>query len=195
MIASGMAVSGGRIFKCVVGQNTVPPALRASDADRENAIEILRKGSVQGRLTHDTFLSRVDIALRARGIDELADLLRDLPPPAQKDGRLVRAVRWWSAVDTRVRQAWRTPRLPRLGLPRADRAFVIGRAPHCDLALANMTVSWRHAELRRSPDGWVLVDLGSTNGTRVNGWQAGTGFAVRAGDRVSFGSAVFRITD
>jgi hypothetical protein len=178
-----------------VGQNTVPPALRASEADREKAIEILRACSAQGRLSHDTFLSRVDIALRARGIEELADLLRDLPPPAQKNGWLVRTVRWWSAVDARVQQAWRAPRPPKLALPRGDRAFVIGRSPQCDLALPNMTVSWRHAELRRSTGGWLLVDLGSTNGTRVNGWQAGTGFTVRTGDRVSFGSAVFRITD
>jgi hypothetical protein len=178
-----------------VGQDTVPPALRASDEDRESAIELLRNGSVQGRLSYDTFLARVDVALRARGVDELADLLRDLPPPAQKKRWLIRVAGWWSALDAQVQQAWRTPRLPRLVLPRGDRPFVIGRSPQCDLALANMTVSWRHAELRCSGDAWVLADLGSTNGTRVNGWQAGTGFTVRTGDRVSFGSVAFRIAD
>jgi hypothetical protein len=169
--------------------------LRASDEDRENVIEMLRSGSVQGRLSHDTFLQRVDIALRARGVAELADLLRDLPPPAQRSGWPVRSVRWWSALGAQVQLAWAAPRLPRLVLPRGDRVFVIGRSPQCDLALPNITVSWRHAELRRSAGEWVLADLGSTNGTRVNGWQAGAGFAVRAGDRVTFGSAVFRVTD
>jgi FHA domain/DUF1707 SHOCT-like domain len=179
----------------VVGQDTVPPTLRASDEDRENAIEALRNGSAQGRLSHDTFLQRVDIALRARGVEELANLLRDLPPPAQKSGWLIRAVRWWSALRRRVQLAWRASRLPVLVLPRGDRAFVIGRSPQCDLALPDMTVSWRHAELQRSADGWLLVDLGSTNGTRVNGWLAGAGFVVRPGDRVTFGGAAFRIAD
>ena len=56
-------------------------------------------------------------------------------------------------------------------------------------------MSWHHAELRYSGETWVLVDLGSTNGTRVNGWRADSGFTVRAGDRVSFGRAAFRIAD
>ena len=52
-----------------------------------------------------------------------------------------------------------------------------------------------HAELRRTGEAWVLVDLGSRNGTRVNGWRADSGFTVRAGDWVSFGRAAFRIAD
>jgi pSer/pThr/pTyr-binding forkhead associated (FHA) protein len=73
--------------------------------------------------------------------------------------------------------------------------FVIGRSPQSDLELRDMSVSWRHAELRRSAGEWALVDLGSTNGTRVNGWQAGPGFPVRPGDRVTFGAAAFRIAE
>jgi pSer/pThr/pTyr-binding forkhead associated (FHA) protein len=49
--------------------------------------------------------------------------------------------------------------------------------------------------LRRDGQAWVLVDLGSTNGTRVNGWRVDEGFTVRAGDWVSFGRAEFRLTD
>ena len=60
--------------------------------------------------------------------------------------------------------------------------------------LRDMTVSWRHAELRPSAGHWVLVDLGSKNGTHVNGWRAGAGFTVRPGDWVRFGRARFRIT-
>jgi pSer/pThr/pTyr-binding forkhead associated (FHA) protein len=73
--------------------------------------------------------------------------------------------------------------------------FSIGRSPDSDLSLGDITVSWRHAELRRDGQAWVLVDLGSTNGTRVNGWRVDEGFAVRAGDWVSFGRAAFRLTD
>ena len=49
-------------------QDTVPPALRASDFDREQAIELLRHGSVEGRISHETFLHRMDAAMRAQGV-------------------------------------------------------------------------------------------------------------------------------
>jgi pSer/pThr/pTyr-binding forkhead associated (FHA) protein len=73
--------------------------------------------------------------------------------------------------------------------------FTIGRAATSDLVLTDMTVSWRHAELRRAGDDWVLADLGSTNGTRANGWKVGSGLLVRAGDRVMFGRVEFRLCD
>ena len=66
--------------------------------------------------------------------------------------------------------------------------FSIGRDAGCDLAIADMTVSRLHAQLERTPDGWLLSDLESTNGTRVNGWRVRGKIPVRAGDLVSFGS-------
>ncbi|HTR95810.1 MAG TPA: DUF1707 and FHA domain-containing protein [Trebonia sp.] len=75
--------------------------------------------------------------------------------------------------------------------------FSIGRDASCDLAIADVTVSRRHAQLERTADGWVLTDLESTNGTRVNGWRVRGRVPVRAGDLVSFGNleAVFARTD
>lgn len=173
----------------------VPPVFRASDADRDNVLDILRRNSAEGRLSYDTFLHRVELALRARGQGELGELLRDLPSQARPGTWPVRAVRWWSEFSAGLRQAWRMSRLPRLALPRDERVYLIGRAPHCDFVLRDMTVSWRHAELRPAAGHWVLVDLGSKNGTQVNGWRAGGGFTVRAGDWVRFGRARFRVTD
>ena len=66
--------------------------------------------------------------------------------------------------------------------------FSIGRDASCDLAIADMTVSRLHAQLERTEDGWLLSDLESTNGTRVNGWRVRGKVPVRAGDLVSFGS-------
>ena len=60
--------------------DSLPPAFRASDEDRDDVIRVLRDGSVDGRLSNETFLRRVDRALRARGMAELAELLSDLPP-------------------------------------------------------------------------------------------------------------------
>jgi hypothetical protein len=45
----------------------------------------------------------------------------------------------------------------------------MGRLPECDIALSDPNVSRRHAEVRRRGNDFVLVDLGSTNGTKVNG--------------------------
>lgn len=46
---------------------------------------------------------------------------------------------------------------------------VIGRLPDCDVIVSDPNVSRRHAEVRTQGDEHVVVDLGSTNGTRVNG--------------------------
>jgi pSer/pThr/pTyr-binding forkhead associated (FHA) protein len=48
-------------------------------------------------------------------------------------------------------------------------AVVLGRGSDADLRLTDPGVSRRHAEVRREGDDVVLVDLGSTNGTQVNG--------------------------
>ncbi|HUZ11155.1 MAG TPA: DUF3662 and FHA domain-containing protein [Acidimicrobiales bacterium] len=48
-------------------------------------------------------------------------------------------------------------------------AITIGRLPECAVILSDPNVSRRHAEVRRSGDEVVVSDLGSTNGTRVNG--------------------------
>jgi FHA domain/Domain of unknown function (DUF1707) len=66
--------------------------------------------------------------------------------------------------------------------------FSIGRDASCDLAIPDMTVSRRHARLERTRDGWLISDLESTNGTRVNGWRVRDKVPVRAGDVVSFGN-------
>jgi pSer/pThr/pTyr-binding forkhead associated (FHA) protein len=50
-----------------------------------------------------------------------------------------------------------------------------------------------HALLVRREDGWVLSDLGSHNGTRLNGWLVREPVQMRPGDRVEFGSMAFII--
>jgi len=45
-----------------------------------------------------------------------------------------------------------------------------------------------HAQLERTADGWLISDLESTNGTRVNGWRVRGKVPVHPGDLVSFGS-------
>ncbi len=51
----------------------------------------------------------------------------------------------------------------------SERSVVIGRAPECNIQLHDANVSRRHAEIVPRGTGYVLVDLNSTNGVRVNG--------------------------
>lgn len=50
-----------------------------------------------------------------------------------------------------------------------DREVVIGRVPGCDLVVNDTNVSRRHAAIQRSGQQFVVTDLGSTNGTSLNG--------------------------
>ncbi len=171
------------------------PPVRASDGDRDRAISELRDHAAQGQISHDTFLGRVDRALRARSRGELTDLVSDLPPRGKWRRRLTEAVSSVSDLTTRIEAAWRRPRLPRLALPGDSRTrYVVGRGSDCDLILTDLTVSRVHAELRRDSEAWVLVDLGSINGTRLNGWRLVGPARVRAGDEISFGECAFLVS-
>lgn len=72
-----------------------------------------------------------------------------------------------------------------------QRVVVIGRSSECEVRLDDANVSRRHAEVRRIGDGYSLVDLGSTNGTEVNG-QRIQETALMNGDVIAVGTT--RIT-
>jgi diguanylate cyclase (GGDEF)-like protein len=71
---------------------------------------------------------------------------------------------------------------------------VIGRDPACTVALPSDDVSRRHARIERDGEGHVLVDLGSTNGTFVNG-RAVERHRLAAGDRIGVGGFVAAYVD
>jgi hypothetical protein len=110
------------------------------------AVSRLGDRYAEGYLSTDTLARRVEAAYGATTGDELEALELDLP-------------RRWSWLRRRAR---RTIDLP------ATTAYV-GRSSGCDIVIRDPTVSRVHARIDRTPSGWRIVDLDSTNGTRVNG--------------------------
>ena len=75
-----------------------------------------------------------------------------------------------------------------------EQQAVVGRDLDCDIPLTNRSVSRRHALVEKTPNGWVVRDLGSANGTSVDGARVKEAPLV-AGTSVRFGEvdAVFEI--
>ncbi|MDX6411005.1 MAG: hypothetical protein QOE91_521 [Gaiellaceae bacterium] len=107
------------------------PAIRASDAEREQAVARLRDASVEGRLTLEEFTERMATAYDARTHAELEQLVRDLPAHAAPE-RQAPARRWIISLmgNSSRRGRWRV----------GKRTFVIS-------AMGNATVDLRDAIL------------------------------------------------
>jgi pSer/pThr/pTyr-binding forkhead associated (FHA) protein len=91
----------------------------------------------------------------------------------------------------------------RSGTQKGERLLVkvpivnIGRADYNDLVLADESVSSQHAKLTRREGVWILTDLGSTNGTMVDGEKVAEDTPLAPGCFVRFGDIqlVFEPTD
>src|SRR5436853_7855850 len=69
-----------------------------------------------------------------------------------------------------------------------QKSWMIGRSRECDLVVTAVEVSSRHCRLHQTADGFLLEDLGSINGTFVNGKRITGRVAVRKTDRVTLGA-------
>jgi hypothetical protein len=95
-------------------------------------------------------------------------------PPEEPDEAVVERESVWLNVDGQRH-------------PVSKRVTVLGRGQDCDLQLADPNVSRRHAELRQEETSYWIVDLGSTNGTEVNGRRLRQS-KLEDGDRITLGS-------
>jgi hypothetical protein len=93
------------------------PTVRASDAEREQTVELLRSHVVEGRLTLEEFAQRLDTVYAARTRPELETVMHDLPESAPATSRR-RAKRFtgvaFGSVERRGR--WRVPRFSGLAV-------------------------------------------------------------------------------
>jgi FHA domain-containing protein/uncharacterized protein DUF1707 len=153
--------------------------MRASDRDRDRAAALLRTRCAEGYLSVDTLEERLELVLGARTAGELRVAVADLTE--------VRRERWrlglGGGAHARVR----------LQLPSSG-AIVVGRSRSCHVRLAEATISRRHVELRALDDGWLAVDLGSTNGTWLLGRRIGR-VRVRPGDELVLGDFAVVLSD
>ncbi|BCX47790.1 adenylatecyclase [Haloferula helveola] len=78
----------------------------------------------------------------------------------------------------------RATELPELG--------VLGRSPEATVAIPDPRASRRHALIRRSADGFWFNDLGSVNGSTVNGRRVTTALRLQHGDRIMIAGHAFR---
>jgi len=163
-------------------------SVRASEHARERAADLLRRRCEEGYLSLDTFERRLEEVYRAKEVEQLLGLTADLPAVG-----IAGRFRQWR-VGHRVRFA-RVPaegvRLP-LELV-GDRAFILGRSRSCDVVLSDDTVSRSHAVLRRTAEGWSIRDLGSSNGTWVNGEPIERTRIVVPGDAVVLGGCLVNL--
>ena len=73
-----------------------------------------------------------------------------------------------------------------------DRPVTVGRMSDCSIPLNDQNVSRRHAEIVPARGAYVVRDLGSTNGTMVNGTRIAADQRLSDGDILSFGSTYVR---
>lgn len=75
----------------------------------------------------------------------------------------------------------------------ADGEYVIGRRSDCQIFVPDMRVSRQHARLWKDEDGWTLEDLGSNNGTYVNGVRVSQATSVHHEDEITIANNRIRV--
>jgi hypothetical protein len=119
------------------------PALRASDADRERTVVLLREHAAEGRLTLEEFTDRMSAAYLARTTDELEELGRDLPSADAPAVSRRRPTRWLFSV---------------LGSSEREGRIRVRRRVGCLMAFGNIDLDLRQATLEG--DVITIVALG-----------------------------------
>src|SRR5262249_20728117 len=75
----------------------------------------------------------------------------------------------------------------------ADGEYVIGRRSDCQIFVPDMRVSRQHARLWKTGESWEIEDLGSNNGTFVNGIKVQTATQIRHDDEILIANNRIRV--
>jgi hypothetical protein len=109
----------------------------------------------------------------------------ETPPPPSKKGRRQRG-------EPRVLMISQGSQAG-LAAPLAGGMIMIGRGADCQLILDDDYVSTRHARVVATPNGIYVEDLGSTNGTYVNGQRVTAPTTITLADSVRIGKTVMKL--
>jgi len=169
----------------VRGRTTVPNhfTIRLSQEDCERFAEI-----------HDTLVREVSDAAREHARDEGYVFLGPVEVELEVDDKMHTGA---FQIDGRMREGSGGRGGGSLVLPTGERVVLgehvmsVGRMPECNIVLADPNVSRNTAEIRPQGNGYVVVDLGSTNGTRVNGARVQQQ-ELADGDELAFGNTRMR---
>ena len=163
-------------------------------AYRNRLARTLNAAYAEGLLSERTLAHRLDVLFDGAVIDParlVGDLTRRVPRR-----RLRR--RLLSALNGRTRPSPAVAGPPeRVILLALDWSgtrdeLLIGRHPDCDVVVEADTVSRRHARLIFRDGGWIVQDLASTNGTRLNGQPVGR-CRLRPGDQLALADQVLQV--
>jgi FHA domain-containing protein len=169
--------------------------LRAG-ASRQRLSRTLNAAYAEGLMSEHTFSHRLDQLFGSWLVDPIrlvGDLNRRTSRRASRATIVDALVAIWRTVRSRLsRSLGQRSTLLALDWTGAHRELVVGRHPDCDVVVANRWVSRRHARLFFRDGIWVLQDLGSTNGTTVNGERVGR-CELRPGDILALGAQHLKI--
>ncbi len=77
--------------------------------------------------------------------------------------------------------------------PLEGESIVVGRSSQCDLTIADRFLSRRHARLFRQDGGWAIEDLGSRNGTLINGRAVAGTMPLAEGDEIQISGSLIQV--
>jgi DNA-binding Lrp family transcriptional regulator len=165
--------------------------MSAAGRSQSQIARTLNVAYADGLLSEDTFLRRVDELLKA-GLVDPDGLVGDLNLRTPRGAWLANATRAIGRVAARVTSLSAPrpscpPALLALDWSGARSEILIGRHYDCDVVLADLAVSRRHARLVFRDEKWILQDLHSTNGTTVNDVPVGR-CELRPGDLIAIGA-------
>jgi hypothetical protein len=154
----------------------------------------LNAAYAEGLLSEHTLAHRLDVLFASAVIDPVrlvGDLTRRTPR-RQLGSRLLALLSGQTRHTPQVAGAPDNCILLALDWSGAREEMVIGRHPGCDVIVPVDTVSRRHARLTFRDGGWIVQDLESTNGTRLNGQRVGR-CRLRPGDRLLLADQLLQV--
>ena len=145
----------------------------------------------------DDRLGLGEFGIQTRVVNPEPEADEDVVPEEEASGRTMiysTAGRVAEPLEERARSRQQTALLLMGGkrLVVGSGGATMGRSRQCDVTVDDPNVSRNHAEVRPRGGSWVLTDLGSTNGSRLNGHRVEGSEVLKPGDEIEVGTTVLR---